>query len=74
MISENAPRDWDGEVGRLSKEMIKKHVNDFNNYSYYISGPQPMVSAYKTMLKEIGIKGSKIKSDYFPGYDETYSK
>jgi len=34
---------------------------------YYLSGPPGMVRAYERVLKDIGIGGSQIKKDFFPG-------
>ncbi len=52
--------------------MIKKKVPDYKNRMFYISGPEPMVDAFKKMLVRMEVK--KIKTDYFPGYTETYQK
>ncbi len=71
VISENPPDGWKGEVGRLNEEMIKKYVPDPASQLFYISGPQPMVMAYEEMLQKLGVK---YKADFFPGYEETYSK
>lgn len=74
VLGENPPKGWNGEVGRLSEEMIKKHLSDFESPIYYISGPQPMVMAYEDLLQKIGNGNIKYKADFFPGYEETYSR
>jgi glycine betaine catabolism B len=65
---ENVPPDWKGKVGFLSKEMIQSEVRDYENRTYYLSGPQAMVTAYKRLLKSMGIGRRRVKTDYFPGY------
>ena len=37
---------------------------------YFVSGPEPMVEAFKTTLEKIGVDADHSKFDYFPGYDD----
>lgn len=74
VISENPPANWNGETGRLNEEIIKKYIKEIELPIYYISGPQPMVMAYEELLQKIGHGKIKYKADFFPGYEETYSK
>lgn len=53
---------------RITEELINKEVSDFKNRLYYISGPNGMVEAYKTLLTSMGVPRKSIKTDYFPGY------
>lgn len=68
VIDDKAPEDWKGEQGELTGEMIKRHVPDYTERVFYISGPQPMVQNYKGILAKIGVSRKNIKTDYFPGY------
>lgn len=54
--------------GRISTELIKTEIPDFAERIYYLSGPHQMVAATKHMLRQLGIPGSHIKTDFFPGY------
>lgn len=45
-----------------------KQVDPNLSLTYYISGPRPMVEAYETKLKNLGVVEKQIKLDYFPGY------
>lgn len=65
---QEVPKSWNGEVGTIDDEMIKKHVLDYNKRQYYISGPNGMVQANKKMLRNLGIPRDRIKTDYFSGY------
>lgn len=58
--------------GFVNKEMIQQKVPDFKERLFFISGPEPMVGAFKKMLLKMKVKG--IKTDYFPGYSETFQK
>ncbi|HUD20712.1 MAG TPA: FAD-binding oxidoreductase [Candidatus Saccharimonadales bacterium] len=60
------PENWPGEVGFIDEAMIKKHVPDFRERTFYLSGPAAMVTAFEKLLKTIGTR--KIKKDYFPGF------
>ena len=51
---------------RIDKNMIKEKLPDYKKRIFYVSGPEPMVEAFKKMLS--GIKPKDIKTDYFPGY------
>ena len=65
---ENIPKDWKGEKGRLSKDLIKKYVSDYKERIFYLSGPHAMVSGFEEVLYEMGVKPTNIKKDFFPGY------
>lgn len=56
--------------GFIDKEMIKKRVPDYKDRVFYISGPEPMVDAFKKILVSMGVK--RVKTDFFPGYSETH--
>ena len=60
--------NWAGERGRISTEMIKRNVQDYESRMYYISGPHDMVEAYKKILSDLKVPSSHIVTDYFSGY------
>jgi ferredoxin-NADP reductase len=43
-------------------------VPDYKERTYYLSGPPNMVKAYEQVLKNMEIKNSRIKKDFFPGF------
>jgi glycine betaine catabolism B len=61
------PKDWSGERGFLTKEILARHCPDFKERIAYISGPPGMVGSYKKLLKNAGMPDKNIKTDYFPG-------
>lgn len=65
---EKAPEDWQGETGRLTPETIKKYIPDYVTATYYVSGPNAMVDAYKSLLAQMQVPSTQIKEDYFPGF------
>ena len=60
-ITREAPDDWDGETGRVSKEMISKYISSLKDYSAFLCGPVKMNLSLKPILKELGIDEKKIK-------------
>lgn len=52
--------------GHIDEKAIVEKVPDYQKRNFYVSGPEPMVEAFKTMLSGMGVNG--IKTDFFPGY------
>lgn len=65
---EHIPQNWNGEKGRVTEELIKKHVQDFTTRTFYLSGPNAMVDNYKKLLRVMGVSHTQIVTDYFPGF------
>ena len=61
-------RNWTGERGRLDERLLRKYISDINHFLYWISGPPPLVQAYKGLLKEIGVADEAVRTDSFTGY------
>ncbi|MDY9926594.1 FAD-dependent oxidoreductase [Methanosarcina sp.] len=61
--------DWKGVIGRINAEMVKKFMPDYIERTFYTSGPQKMVDAMVSLLREMGIPKEQIKQERFPGYD-----
>ena len=61
------PRNWRGLVGRIDERMIQQAVPDYQERTFYLSGPLDMVRAYELILKNMGVKRDQIKTDFFPG-------
>lgn len=47
---------------------IAKHVPDLPTRTAYVSGPDAFVSHYTSMLRDLHVKTSNIKTDHFTGY------
>lgn len=59
---------WDGEVGRIDEEMIRKYISDIKNSKYFISGPPAMIKALKETVEKMGAPKEKIIAEEFEGY------
>jgi ferredoxin-NADP reductase len=47
--------------------MIKYSIPDYSERTFFLSGPPDMVRGYEEVLKTLGVKGERIKKDFFPG-------
>lgn len=54
--------------GKIDGALIAREVPDYQERTFYISGPQGMVDAFKKTLRDMGVPRWRIKSDYFPGF------
>jgi ferredoxin-NADP reductase len=59
---------WQGERGYVNAEMIKRHVPDFKERYFYVSGPHSMVDGFSKTLGQLGVRRSRMKKDFFPGF------
>lgn len=71
-ITDSAPYGWLGRMGYITPDVIRAEVPDHASALYYVSGPQGMVATFVEMLSKMGIPQKQIKTDYFPGYEDTY--
>lgn len=63
-----APTTWRGHLGLIDAKMIVREIPDFKDRLFYLSGPHAMVVAFEKTLRQMGLKSSQIKTDYFPGF------
>jgi ferredoxin-NADP reductase/Na+-translocating ferredoxin:NAD+ oxidoreductase RnfD subunit len=63
----NAPARWNGSGGRVTPQMIRAEVPDYETCQYYISGPSAMVESFRRMLRQMGVREDHIKTDFFSG-------
>jgi len=51
---------------RIDEKILKKFIKE--KYTFYVSGPDPMVEEMEKLLFKLGIKKENFKDDYFSGY------
>lgn len=68
MTDVDGSKDWKGETGFFTKEMLKKYIGDLSLPIYYISGPASMVTSIRKTLNEAGIDDDNIRTEEFSGY------
>ena len=68
VLTEFSLPDWRGERGRVSREMLRRHLPDHLAHHFLISGPAEMVRAMHSMLLLAGIHEDRISTERFEGY------
>ncbi|HEY5391085.1 MAG TPA: FAD-dependent oxidoreductase [Hanamia sp.] len=68
MTDKEGSKDWKGETGFFTKEMLHKYIGDLSLPIYYISGPASMVASIRKTLTEAGIDDDNIRTEEFSGY------
>lgn len=63
-----ADQPWQGEKGRINKDLMQKYLSDKESPVYYLCGPPGMVSGLQQALHETGVDDDDIRSEEFPGY------
>lgn len=53
----------------IDETVLKNTAQKFEDPIYYVSGPEPMVEAFKKTLESMGVDEQHSKFDYFPGYE-----
>ncbi len=61
------PVGWQGLVGRIAPDWIKRYAPGYASSVFYLSGPVGMIDGFKETLRRMGIKDAQIKVDYFSG-------
>jgi len=54
---------------RIDSEAIRRHVADPRDSTFLVSGPEPMVEAMGTLVKQLGVPDEHLKQDWFPNYE-----
>jgi len=66
-VVEEPPSGWPGETGRISADILRKHLppKQYKRWQYFICGPTPMMDAMEKVLPEIGVPADKIHTERF---------
>lgn len=68
VASDEAPKDWPGEHGRVNETIIQKYILDLTSPIFYLSGPEGMVKAMRQLLVNLKVNEDNIKTEEFTGY------
>ncbi|MGV8085634.1 MAG: ferredoxin--NADP reductase [Candidatus Bilamarchaeum sp.] len=63
LTREDENKTWNGEKGRICKEMIAKYATDVSERSWFICGPLAMIKTMKEALLELGADPKKLKME-----------
>jgi predicted ferric reductase len=67
-ILEEPPEDWDGEVGRLTEEVLERALprrRGRRDIDVFVCGPGPMVAAATRIVSDRGIPSARIHTELF---------
>jgi ferredoxin-NADP reductase len=67
-MTEDKLKEWHGETGFFTKEMLQKYIGDLMLPIYYIAGPAGMVASIRKTLTEAGVDEDNIRTEEFSGY------
>ncbi len=56
------------EKGRIDENMIKKYVQDYQHYKFFVVGPPLMAEAMFTLAISMGVEEGNITRENFTGY------
>jgi glycine betaine catabolism B len=62
------PAFWNGKLGHIDANMIRREVPGYQDCLFYISGPNTMVAEFEETLNQMGVNKRQVKTDFFPGF------
>jgi predicted ferric reductase len=65
-VLSDPPTDWTGEQGRITYELLERHLpDDKPSFLYFICGPPPMMDAVEHALRRAGVPWPSIYTERF---------
>lgn len=64
-LSEDPDAAWDGARGHVSKELIQKFVPDLKRGPVFVCGPDPMMTAMRKILVDLGVPDGEVLQEAF---------
>ena len=65
---EKSSREWKGEIGKINREMLVKHIPALQGPIYYLAGPSAMVTGMRNVLVGAAVDEDDIRTEEFAGY------
>jgi predicted ferric reductase len=67
MALTDPPADWSGEVGRITPQMLMRHLPEkaYRRWMYIICGPNPMINAMESVLTTIEVPVGQVYAERF---------
>jgi ferredoxin-NADP reductase len=60
-LTRETPERWKGETGRINEEMIRKHIKEPAEFSWYVCGPSGLVSSIRELAASLNVKEFKFE-------------
>jgi predicted ferric reductase len=66
-VLEDPPDGWEGERGRITRELLERHLPPERRarLHYFLCGPTPMTGAAEAALRELGVPAGQIQTEIF---------
>ena len=65
---ERSHRTWNGEVGHVDAELLRRHLKAPSSPIYYLAGPPGFVAHARGSLESSGVDSDDIRTEEFSGY------
>jgi len=59
---------WTGETGYVDSGMLRRHLPDLKEPTYYCVGPGGFVTAMQDLLASLGVDSANVRTEQFGGY------
>lgn len=59
---------WTGETRRIDEAMLRDHLGDLAEYTFFVAGPPGMAKGVDAVLKEAGLDEDRVHTGSFAGY------
>jgi ferredoxin-NADP reductase len=63
--------NWKGYDGFINADIIRKELANPQEWTYYVVGPPPMITAMNKVLRQLQIAPEQIKVESFAGYESS---
>lgn len=60
---------WQGYTGFITADIVRAELGDPREWTYYIVGPPPMITAMEKVMEQLGIPESQRLIEGFAGYE-----
>ncbi|MCB1168984.1 MAG: 2Fe-2S iron-sulfur cluster binding domain-containing protein, partial [Leptospiraceae bacterium] len=67
-LTGDLPGDWNEEVGRITPEMLRRHMLEPEKAEYFLAGPPVAVQDLRDTLLSMGIVSGRVHTEEFYGY------
>ncbi len=64
----NPGEDWSGYRGFITADIIRVELGSTSDWTYYIVGPPPMITAMQNLMEELKIPAAQTMVERFAGY------
>jgi len=65
-VLEHPPENWTGETGRITAEILRKHLpRQYKRHEYFICGPPGLMDAMEKALVQIGVPAHHVHTERF---------